>query len=336
MGEIKILGKWDLNNKTWDINPPKKLYGRSLAISSYKKTINNKRKINYIIFNYGSRVEDHSKDYIKINKKEAGIKLFLNYFSGNNYDIKLLLMDADAPIIEAAKYFAKYIEDIANLPTTNTINLIGLSKGGIMNFYIPRFLNNQNTFSKINIFNIATPYEGTKMASPLFLYPEIKKIISKKIHNKKLSNIIYNKLINIYENISSNSHMDYDIAIADGIPKTKLDNYDERTIKEIFSDKNIAAIKKIKNFKNFVTIIDKNTLKEAILTLNIKGILLCISNNILFNKLSDGMVHISSQQKIDNIINIKSYKLLSTHHDIISNKKALNEVLSIVNNTISI
>ena len=336
MGEIKVFGKWDLEKGIWIQKPDPKFFGRSFAIANYERIINNDQKINYIIFTHGSRVEDHSKNFIDIKEKEAGIKNIIDHYKqGNdNYDIKLFLMDADAPIVEDAKYFAKYIDYLASLSTTNSINIIGLSKCSVMNFYVPRFFSNPNTFTKTNIFNVAAPYEGTKLASPLVFYPEVKKIISSKIKNQKLADLIYNKLINVYEGISSNSHMDYDIAIPGGIPESKKSVYDESLIKNVFSNANVDAVKKLNSFKNFLTGIDDNTLKEAISTMNLGGIGLCILNDMFFNKQSDGMVYVSSQQKVDDVLDKKSHKLVSSHHDVATNKRVINDVLHVVDDTI--
>ena len=196
------------------------------------------------------------------------------------------------------------------------------------------FFSNSNTYNKTNIFNIATPYNGTKLASPLIFYPEVKKVILSKIHNEKLADLIYIKLISMYEGISSNSHMDYDIAIPGGIPDSKKNVYDESLIKNIFSTNNIDAIKKLNSFKNFLTGIDQNTLKEAITMMNLTGIGLCILNDVFFNKQSDGMVYISSQKKVDNVLDIKSCKLVSAHHDVASNTRVINDVLHVVDDVI--
>ena len=337
MGEIKVFGKWDLEKGVWIQKPDPKFFGRSFAIANYDRVINNDEKINYIIFTHGSRVEDHSKNSVDIKEKEAGIKNIIEHYKqGNdNYDIKLFLMDADAPIVEDAKYFAKYLDYLASLPTTNSVNIIGLSKCSVMNFYVPRFFENPSTYTKTNIFNVAAPYEGTKLASPLVFYPEVKKVISSKIRNEKLADMIYNKLINIYEGISSNSHMDYDIAIPGGIPDSKKMVYDESLIKNIFSDENVNAVKRLNSFKNFLTGIDDNTLKEAISTMNLGGIGLCILNDMFFNKQSDGMVYVDSQRKVESVLDIKSDKLVSAHHDVNTNKRVINDLLWIVDDTIA-
>ena len=142
------------------------------------------------------------------------------------------------------------------------------------------------------------------------------------------------KLINFYEGISSNSHMDYDIAIPGGIPESKKHVYDESLIRDIFSNNNVDAVKKLNSFKNFLTGIDSNTLKEAIATMNFTGIGLCILNDLFFEKKSDGMIYVSSQQQVDDIVGIKSYRLVSAHHDVSSNPRVMNDVLSVVDDTI--
>lgn len=336
MGKIKVFGKWDLEKSIWIKNPSLDISGRSFAIASYDKIINHDDKINYIIFAHGSRVEDHSKNFTEIKEKAAGMNNILNHYShcNDNYDVQLFLMDADAPIIEDAKLFAHYIDSLAALPTTNSINIIGLSKCSIMSFYVPRFFTNPATFHKTNIYNVAAPYEGTKLASPLVFYPEVKTLISNKIGNEKISNLIYEQIINIYEGISSNSHMDYDIAIPGGIPESKKAVYDESFIKGVFSSNNVESIKKLNSFKNFLTGIDANTLGEAIRTMNVTGIGLCILNDMFFNKQSDGMVYIDSQRKVDDVLDTKSYQLISAHHDVSSNARVMDDVLDIVDNTI--
>jgi len=336
MGQIQVFGKWNLEKGIWVKNPDEKDYGRSFAIANYDRIINDDGKIDYIIFTHGSRVEDHSKDFFEIKEKKAGMKNIISHYqnSNGNYCIKLFLMDADAPIIEDARLLAKYVEMLATIPTTNSVNIIGLSKCSVMNFYLPRFFEKSTTFAKTNIYNIAAPYDGTKLASPLVFYPEVRKVISSKISNEKLSNTIYEKIVNFYEGISSNSHMDYDIAIPGGIPESKQHVYDETFIQNVFAADNVEAVKKLNSFKNFLTGIDSNTLKEAISTMNFTGIGLCILNDVFFDNKSDGMVYISSQQQVDDIMGIKSHQLVSAHHDVPSNKRVMSDVLSVVDDTI--
>lgn len=328
MGKIDIIAKWDLEKNKWTQSSDLKDIGRSFAIANYKKIINDNGKINYIIIDQGSRVEDHSKDFFNIKETEVGIDNVISHYErcNGNYDIKLFLMDADAPIIEDAKIFANYVEKLASLPNTNSVNIVGLSKCSVMNFYVPRFFKNSDTYKKTNIYNIASPYEGTKFASPKIFYPEIKRVFK--------SDILCNTLVkNIYEKISSNSHMDYDIAIPGGIPAEKLHIYDESFIKNVFCTDNVEAVKRLNSFKNILTSIDSNVRKEAIKTLNFYGIALCLFDKMFFDGKSDGMVYTSSQRKVEDVLDIKSYSIKS-HHDVNSNIRAFNEVLGIVDDTI--
>ena len=246
----------------------------------------------------------------------------------------MFLIDADAPIYESAKGLADYIENLAVLPDTDTITILGLSKCAVMSFYVPSFFTKKQTFEKTNIFNIAAPYTGTKLASPLIFYKEVEDLINAKIPSKSAAKAITNQLIHFYERISSNSHMDYDIAIQNGITENKKDFYDEGFIKNVFRQENIQAIQKINSFKNILTGIDKDTLKEAIKTGNMVGIGLCILNNLFFDNKSDGMVYVDAQRKVEDVLDIKSIQIKSAHHDVNSNTRVLKELLTIVDSTL--
>ena len=326
MGTIDIFAKWNLEKNEWVQSSDLKDRGRSFAIASYKRIINDNGKINYIIIDQGSRVENHSEDFSNIKETEVRIDNVISHYErcNGNYDIKLFLMDADAPIIEDAKLFAKYVESLALLPNTNSVNIIGLSKCSVMNFYVPRFFKNRETFKKTNVYNIASPYDGTKFASIKMFYPEIRKKF------KVLSDFI---IKNVYEGISSNSHMDYDIAIPGGIPEERIHLYDENFIKNVFCTDNVEAVKRLNSFKNILTSIDSEVRKEAIITGNLYGIALCLFDKIFFDGKSDGMVYTSSQRKVEDVLDIKSYSIKS-HHDVNSNVRAFNEVLEIVDDTI--
>ena len=328
MGTIDIFAKWNLEKNEWVQSSDLKDRGRSFAIASYKRIINDNGKINYIIIDQGSRVEDHSKDFSTIKETEVRIDNVIRHYErcNGNYDIKLFLMDADAPIVEDAKLFANYVVYLASLSDTNSVNIVGLSKCSVMNFYVPRFFKNRETFKKTNVYNIASPYEGTKFASPKIFYPEIKRVFK--------SDIVCNILVkNVYEKKSSNSHMDYDIAIPGGIPDERIHLYDENFIKNVFCTDNVEAVKRLNSFKNILTSIDSEVRKEAIITGNLYGIALCLFDKRFFDGKSDGMVYTSSQKKVEDVLDIKSYSIKS-HHDVNSNIRAFNEVLGIVDDTI--
>ena len=96
----------------------------------------------------------------------------------------------------------------------------------------------------------------------------------------------------------------------------------------------MEAIKKLQTFKNFITGIDHDTFKESIRTMNIVGMGLCILDDLFFEHQSDGMVYTDTQRVVDDVLNIKSQILKSTHHDVNSNIRAFNEVLASVDDTI--
>ena len=334
MGTIASYARWDLKNNCW-ISGVKYDIGRSFSIVNYEDYIRTDDGIDYIIINHGSRVENFSKNNKTISDNCAGISNILNHYRDvrGNYSIKMFLMDADAPIIENASFYARFIDYLADLPETKSITIIGFSKCSVMNFYIPSFLTNPRSFRLVSMFNVASPYNGTKLASPLIIYPEIKKAVYAKISDERLANIIYSKLISFYESMSSNSHMDYDISVPGGIPEDKLCYYDETLIRNVFCDSNIEAINRLRSFRNIVTGIDKNTLRYALKTMNFIGIGLCILDDVFFDKRSDGMVSVDSQYLVEQHIDIKSDRLVSAHHDVFRNKKAVADLLTIVDDT---
>ena len=107
----------------------------------------------YIIIANGSRVEDHSKDFINIKESKLRIDNVLTHYKkkNGNYIIKTFLMDADAPIVEDAKLFAKYIDILADRDNTSSINIINLSK---LKFFSPKYIINISPIPSI-ILSIA-------------------------------------------------------------------------------------------------------------------------------------------------------------------------------------
>lgn len=329
MGNIEYLGKWNKELNIWQKVKDTE-YGKSLAMASFD--FFNVPDQDYFIIIHGSRVENRTKDYNKIKDSEIGINKINNFFIRNNQNvnIKLYLLDNDAPLIKDAEILAHYIDALANKPTTKTINILAHSKGGALAFYTPSFFKNPQNFKKTNIFTSATPFKGTKMATPTILYPQIKEILTSHLRNEFLVNYVYDFIIKTYENTSSNSHMDYDI----GLPikgYIDLDNYDPNFITNILNNHNIMTINKLNSYHNFVTGFGNQKFYEVCRSGSITGIGLYIMNDLLFDKLSDGMV-ISSTQTIENFSN---HTLTHCHHDIFSQPIAMEQILTIVNDTIS-
>ena len=100
---------------------------------------------------------------------------------------------------------------------------------------------------------------------------------------------------------------------------------------------NIDAIKKINQFKNYTTEIDEKTFIEALLSLNLKGIGLCLADEFFFHGKSDGLTSLHSQKTVEKVLDIKSEHLKSAHHDVTSIPKVydkiLNEIILSIQNT---
>ena len=336
MGNIQVVGKWNNETNTWN-TPSQNEVGRSFLFCDYDYIINNpKEGVNYIIVCDGKRLNLHTFDTENISDHAANMTHILSHYRNmnGNYVIKLFMIDNDAPIIEDAKKLANYIDLLATKKTTNSVNLLGLSKCGAMSMYIPRFLKSKDSFDKLNIYSIAAPYKGTKIASPKMLYPDLHKVVQKRLGKGLLSELVYKGMIEIYEYLCSNSHMDYDIAVPGEIPQERRYLYDSTFIRDIFDKKNIDAVRRINSFNNITTGIDAYTLPEALKTLNISGIGLCFLDELIFDQASDGMVRVKDQKAVEKPLGIESIKLPSAHHDVYSNNRTYNEVLDIVDDTI--
>ena len=335
MGKVETIAKWDLINNKWKNNPSDKDKGRSFSFINYEKIKKDSEKIKYIIISPGARVEDYTSDNTNVDDRKSSINKIIKHYKSmvGNYDIKMHLMDADAPIIEDAKLLAKKVDELIKDKNTESVNLIGYSKSGVMNFYIPSFLKNKSALKKVNIINIATPYNGTIMASPRILFKKLRKVTDK-IPIKKISNYTYKKLEEKYNKMCSNSHMDYDIGVENSFGKERIKLYDKKLIQRIFKRKNIRCIKKINSFKNITTGIDNNTMKESILKLNFNNIGLCLLNKYIFNKTSDGFVTIDSQKRVEKFLNIESENIPSCTHEVNKNNRTYKSLIKILDKTI--
>ncbi len=328
MGNITYLAKWDNINHTWR-KPKTEDYGKSLAFASFNYAEISSQ--DYFIIIHGSRVENFSKDNNQIKDKTIGIDKIGTFFVHNrqNMQIKLLLLDNDAPLIEEARVLANYIDALAMIPSTRTINVLAHSKGGALAFYIPSYFKNPRSFTKTNIYTSATPFKGTLLATPTILYPQIKGIISSYVKNETFANYLYNFVIKKYESISSNSHMDYDI----GVPSknsTSSNVYDADFIPNILNHENLAAMDKLNAYHNFITGFGEQNFRDILKYKSLMALYLYTLDRLIFDGLSDGMVPTSSQ-RIENFVN---HTLDHSHHDIFSQTEAMSTILHLVNDTI--
>ncbi len=328
MGNITYLAKWDSINHTWH-KPETEEYGKSIAFATFNYAEIPEQ--DYFIIIHGSRVENFSKDNIQIKDNTIGIDKIGNFFAQNkqNMQIKLLLLDNDAPLIEEARVLANYIDALAMIPSTRTINVLAHSKGGALAFYVPSYFKNPLSFAKTNIFTSATPFKGTLLAAPPILYPQIKEIIASYVKNENLANHLYNFIIKKYESISSNSHMDYDIGIPlSDVPSSNV--YDANFIPNILSHQNLAAMGKLNAYHNFIIGFGDLSFGDILKYNSLNALYLYTLDRLIFDGLSDGMV-LTSTQRIENFAN---HSLDHSHHDIFSQTEAMSTILHLVNDTI--
>ena len=338
MSKVDIMGKWDIENEVWFVPESNKAKGRSLAIANYEPIINSGLDSNdYLIICIGFRLENVSINKKTISDKQYNINQIINYFekTHKNIYIKCVLFDSDAPLKESGRKLGQYIDSLAAQPNTNSINIIGFSKGGVMCFDMTKSLKSGFCLQKTNLFTIATPFTGTLFASPKLLFEQLNEGIQTRTGNQYLSNAVTEVLKPIYGMVSSNSHMDYDIAIPHSIPEELLDFYDPSLIENIFAKENLLAIKQLLTYRNIYTGITKSTLKECLQNRDLLGVGLCLLNDIIYDEPADGFITLNSQQAVEQYFeNIATSTLYSTTHSVFSNPRALTTICSIVNDTI--
>jgi len=340
MGKITFLSKWDLLKNKWKLSSIDEI-GKSFGIVDYDYIQNRKDKeYDVIIFCTGCRIENVSKDNISVKDSKNGIKRSLDFFqnSDKNVRVKLLLNDNDAPLINQGMFFASLVDRLSSDSEINSINIVGHSKAAIMTFDMMKYLKKPVSLEKTNLFTLSAPFNGTLMASPKIVFPLIEDIIKTKIPNSFIADKTFDEIIKMYKNISSYSHMDFDIAMKGGIPDDLFHLYDPTLIENIFSKENIEAINLINCYKNICTCIDESTFKKCIKSLDFTGMGLCILDSLLFEEVSDGLVALSAQRMIENYtddINFESILLSSAHHGSLNSPYAANDIFRIVDDTLS-
>ena len=335
MSKVDIIGKWDLNNNSWYDPYTEEERGKSLSLVSLKNVITGESyNYEYFIFCPGIRLENVSKDSKIVSDKAGNIDKAIKYFGklDKNIHMKLLLLDNDAPLKEESIFLGNHIESISSNPHINSINVIAHSQGAALAFNSLKYIRKPLALSKTNLFTTAVPFKGTIMASPLYLYPRLEDIIKNKISNEFLVQRLMEGLTKLYESFSSNSHMDYDIAIPGGANS----KYDKSFIKNLLSEENISMISKINSYHNIYTKIESDTFKKCLKTGDLTGMVLCLIDDIVFTEKSDGIVPLSSQQALENLNpeGLKIHQVKSSTHNIFGNVQDVNEVFSIINDEI--
>lgn len=340
MGQINGIAKWDLETNGWRDIASQADQRKALSIASYRDVIHDESDngFHYILIADGYRVENLSKNAETISDRKDGIKRVINYFEKkkDNYRIELLLIDNDAPLKEEGKYFASYIDSLAESDRVKSINYIGFSKCGVIGFDMIKYIRTMKGLAKTNIFCVSSPYTGTIMASPKIIEREAKRIIQAKLGENDFSKRVLNALLNYYHKILSNSHMDFDIALKDGVGDKYLDRYDPSFLNDIFSTDNVLASTKPNHFQNICTVIDAKATRAILKSCDLVGIGLLLLNELFFKEPSDGLVTLRAQQSIEPHINSKNNSnnlILSSPHGVLEHPVA-NELLDTVDTVI--
>ena len=336
MGVVKNIGKYDINTNDWYHPVKKEDKLTSLSIVKYKPIKNLDSDIfNYVIAIDGCRLENHSEDVLKVDDNRGGMNNIIDYFNNKemNTKIYLLLVDKEAPLKKESLYISNVINKLVNNINVNSINVLGISKGGLIAYNAMKYLINDNNKIKTNIYAYSAPYNGTIMASPIYLKESLTEYINSHFSSKYMNEILVNKIMEYYYKTSSNSHMDLDIAINGGIPINLMKGYDSTFLNDMFSKDNINGLNNVHSYNNICAIATDKVLKESILKSDMFDIGLCLLNKILFNGNGDGFVDIASSSTIDYHTNVNSIYIESTHR-LTHNNKALTKILDMVKKNI--
>ncbi len=334
MGKINAIKKWDLTTNRFREALTIEDKKRALSIATYGTIRHDETdKLNYIIIADGCRVENHTNDVERIDARRGGIENVIRYFERKkeNDKIELLMVDNDCPLRIESVFLADYVNSIARQSNVKTVNVLGFSKCGIMVFDMIKLLSSV-ALAKTRAYSVSSPYTGTIMASPLFLERKVTDVIHAKIPIRALADKIINAVMSVYNKTLSNSHMDFDIAEAGGVPDSLASKYDPSFLGNIFREENVNSVNNVKHYENICTLIDNSVLKRALKTGNLNDIGLCILNDVLFDGKADGIVLYSSQAKIESEVpDLGVSKVIHSTHCVLKNPKCANELLDVVN-----
>ena len=334
-GSVRHLKKYDSEAKTWRKCRSNSEKGSCASIVEYKPVLRRSgEEVNYVIIacnktlesiatnrertlksttnNRDKTLESITTNYDTVSGSVFSMDKVCEYFSkqSENYRLQLFLVDEDAPLREDAKLLAEQIDIIATNPNTKSVSLIGISECGAMSFYDPSFFKSEDSFKKTNVVTVGTPFNGTITHSPHRIYELIKARIVSTFGDTVFSEKLRDLIILSYRKMRINSHRFYDVALKNELPSGKLEFYDASFIWEIFSEKNLHAIRKIRSYKNFVLKINGAVVAEAIRRRNKTSFNYCIMHKILLaGKDSNIIAPVESQELVedsDGVVPVKS------------------------------
>lgn len=332
MRTIIPVKKYNLSTHSFEekFNPS----DRSKALSYIEKKIiydESDENYEYIILASGNKVKDISGNGKTPYKHYDYVDNLCRYFKKKkkNCIIVHILVDMDAPLDEESKLIAAHIDEIANKPTTNTINLIGHSKCGTMFFNMPKYFQNDLSFKKSNIYTSAAPFRGCLIASPKFFLREVEQAINAQLPSP-LNILVYKALKKYYSSLHSHSHMDNDIS-REGY---KSDRYDPNFIAGMFDLQNIEAIKRVNFYHNFTTGIDDKSLLKAIKRMDYISIGLCLMDRFFMQEVTDGFIEVKSQESVEEHLDVPTKRINSATHFYLGHDDEIGIILDVVDENI--
>lgn len=359
------LARYQLDTKKWCRNVEKDEAGRAFSIVNFNKYVgkrSEKDSSNFISFVMldGTRVENYSTTGKRPGVSGWGISGFLSELDNMNDKVRAsaVLVDNDGPLEEQSMLLAKYIDKLKANEKCKKVLVFGQSKCGCMAISMLKYLKGEN-LDKLDLQIFEAPFLGTIFATPLKLYDRLDTLYSS-LSNKFLGsilegsqtlvlplaqrklkdengnsddNFLLKKIKDLYWETLSRSHMDFDIALlgTDGIPQGFEDRYDSKFLSEMFNEKTLERLRKIK-VTNITTKCTNNTLKESLKNLNGYGAMLYISSKVLFDEDADGMVPLKSSSYIEKVckekgILLKTRRINDGHHYPTGDTKLIHAIL---------
>ena len=332
MTKIHPVGKYKESKKLFirEITPDQ--LGKAFAISYNKVTCDEESEdLDVIIFANGNRVKDVSKDNLHSYQERDYVSKISNYFKNKNKNVLIfhILLDPDISLNIDSQIFAHYIDYLASKQNIRTINLIGHSKCGPVFFNMPKYFKNPHSYEKTSLVTTASPFAGCLIASPKLFFKEVKAVVDNTLP-APLNNIVFNALLKYYNNTSSNSCMDNDIAL----PGYESENYDPEFIRRLFDLANINAIKQLRYYHNFTTGIDNTSLMKSLRRRDFTSVGLCLMDRYFMDELTDGFIEVSSQEKVNEHLDHPSSEVKGATHYFLSHEDELAIILDYVNEKI--
>lgn len=338
MKNVESVAKYSLDKDEFIFDVPAAERGTAYSIASFEDIINDEESdsFDYIIFIDGYRLENVTNNYDTVKDSKTAVKNILDYYKRQKRNVRLkqIFVDKDAPLEKDAILLANLVDKNSVMDNCKSVNVIGHSKGGTVAFNMPKYYVEPISFKKTNLYTVAVPFSGCIMASPKLFYPSIKSLIFKAIPNTDLAEKVYNKVVEFYESISSNSHMDNDVAKENGVFEKYADRYDINYVRNMFNLKNINAIKKLNHYQNIQTGIDDKTLLDSIIKGDFISIGLCLVDKYLIYELSDGFVEVSSQKAVEDKIEQGNTTFTSTTHNLLMQRKNTDKLCQIIEDTL--